>query len=132
MRLFGQLSSDEQNNAIHYCVHLIVEDMLESDEFELDTEGKCDEHKEEDEKIQEHLNAVLTKAKELPEEEQFDYILSDEESGQVIFDIAMGMSRNAYYHEQEELVIFPGSLADEEDEEELDEDEIKEEKKNLN
>ena len=121
MRIFGQLNETEQNNAIHHCVHLIVEDMLDSDSFELESEKKCEEHQEEDKKIQDHINEILEQAKELPQEEQFNYILQDQSTGEVIFDIALGMARDAWYPEEEEFVIFPASLSKENDTDEVEE-----------
>lgn len=117
MRLFFQLSGEEQNAAVHYCVDLIMEDILTSKKFELDYQDKCSDHQEEDKKLEEHINTVVEEAKKLPPDQQFDYILQDQTAGEVIFDIAVGMAKQAYYHDQDELVIFPDSLFGDDDEE---------------
>ena len=63
MRLFHQLAQEDQHNAIHYCMHLVVEDMLE-DGVQLEP------FSEEDKRAKGILEKVITEAQELPKEEQ--------------------------------------------------------------
>lgn len=103
MRLFHQLAQEDQHNAIHYCMHLVVEDMLE-DGVQLEP------FSEEDKRAKGILERVITEAQELPKEEQFEFVVHHEEGGQIIFDIALDMARSAYYHPDDDLVIHYESL----------------------
>jgi predicted RNA-binding protein YlxR (DUF448 family) len=103
MRLFHQLAQEDQHNAIHYCMHLVVEDMLE-DGVQLEP------FSEEDKKAKAILERVIAEAKELPNEQQFEFVVHHPEGGQIIFDIALDMARGAYYHPDDDLVIHYESL----------------------
>lgn len=113
MRNFGSLSEGDQKSAIHHCINLIVRDMLDSDTFELNSDDKCEGHQNKDKELEKHINMVIKEAKELPEEEQAEYILQDQDSGEIIFDIALGMARDAWFPEDSELVIFTSSFVKE-------------------
>jgi hypothetical protein len=103
MFLFHKLSEEDQHNAIHYCMHLVVEDMLE--------EGvQLEPFSEEDKKMRAVLEQVIGEAQNLPEEQQFEYVVHHAEGGQIIFDIALDMARSAYYPSDDELVINYESL----------------------
>jgi len=103
MFLFHKLSEEDQHNSIHYCMHLVVEDMLE-DGVQLEPLS------EEDEKARATLEQVIEEAKALPEEQQFEYVAHHPEAGQLVFDIALDMARSAYYPSDDELVINYESL----------------------
>jgi len=103
MLLFHKLSKEDQYNAIHYCMHLAAEDMLE--------EGvQLEPFSDEDKRIRDTLERVINEAKQLPEEQQFDFIVNHKEAGQMIFDIAVDMARSAFYPSDDELVIHYESL----------------------
>lgn len=103
MFLFHKLSEEDQHNAIHYCMHLVVEDMLE-DGVQLEP------FSEEDKKMRATLEKAIGEAQSLPEEQQFEYVVHHAEAGQIIFDIALDMARSAYYPSDDELVINYESL----------------------
>lgn len=106
MQLFHQLDHEDQQNAIHYCMHIIVEDMLE-DGVEIEP------FSEEDRKMKTILEQVVAEAKQLPQEEQFAFIVHHEEAGPYIFDISLDMARGTYYHPDDDMVIFHESLRNE-------------------
>lgn len=103
MRLFHQLTEEDQHNAIHYCMQSLIQDMLE-DGVELEP------HSEEDGKMKAVLEKVVAEAKQLPENQQFDFLTNHKEAGSIVFDISVDMARSAYYHPDDDLVIFYESL----------------------
>ncbi len=110
MKLFHQLEEKDQQNSVHYCLHIVIEDLL-NDGVELEA------HTSEDEKVKSTLIKVVEKAKELPKEEQFGYVM-DSAASELVFDIALDMARAAYYHSSDDMVIHyeelrPGSAKDE-------------------
>ncbi len=107
MFLFHKLDEADQHNSIHYCMHLVVEDMLEDG---VQFESLSDEEK----KMRALLDTVVEEAQSLPEEEQFEHIAHHPEVGQIVFDIALDMARSAYYPSDDELVINYESLRFEE------------------
>lgn len=99
MKLFHQLEKLDQDNVVHYCLHLVIDDML-ADGVQLepfDDEGK---------QAKEILERVIGEAKKLPEEERFSYVLDNTDAGAIIFDIALDLARSAYLHSSDEQVIF--------------------------
>jgi hypothetical protein len=103
MLLFNKLMEEDQHNAIHYCMHLVVEDMLE-DGVQLEP------FSDEDKKMRSILEKAIDEAKKLPEDQQFEFVVTHQEAGQLVFDIALDMARSAYYPEDDELVINFESL----------------------
>lgn len=104
MLLFHKLDESDQHNSIHYCLHLVIEDMLDD---EIDFENFADD---DDKDMQALLEKVVAEAKELPDEQQFEFIAHHPEVGQIVFDIALDMARSAYYPSDDELVINFESL----------------------
>lgn len=125
MRLFHQLLEEDQHNAIHYCMHLVIDDMI-GDGVQLEP------FSEEDGRIKLVLEKVINEARGLPKEEQFDFIAHHKEAGAHVFDIALDMARSSYYHPDEDMVIyyeslrFPKDEADLEGIEELPSDDLEE------
>jgi hypothetical protein len=103
MRLFHQLEQDDQNNSAHYCMHIVIEDLLE-DGVQLEP------FSEEDTRMHDVLVKAVEEAHELAEDQQFHFLVSHKEAGPIIFDIAIDMARSAYYHPDEDLVIHYESL----------------------
>jgi hypothetical protein len=103
MFLFHKLSEEDQHNSIHYCMHLVVEDMLE-DGVQLEP------FSEEDKKMRATLEKVIAEALEVVEDKQFEYVVHHPDAGQIVFDIALDMARSAYYPSDDELVINYESL----------------------
>ena len=114
MKLFHQLTEEDQYNAVHYCMHNVVDDML-SDGVEMEA------FSDEDKRRREILTKVVAEAQELPEEQQLDHIAHHSEAWQICFDIALDMARGAYYHPSEDMVIYYEELRDNEHENNEDE-----------
>lgn len=118
MRLFNQLDEDERADVIDYCVHMVLHDVID-DEVEItadDDEGKA---------LKEKFDAAIKHIETLPEiGDKMDYLMESEDISKAIFEFAIEMAKSAYYHDGDEIVIFPGELgADDEDEHDVDGDE---------
>lgn len=104
MRLFYQLNEQDQNNALHYCADIVVEDLIEDG-------VKIDPITKEDEDLKEKLDAAVEHAKLLESrEEKINYLMSDAVVSKAIYEIALEMAKSAFYHDDEELIIFPNAL----------------------
>jgi hypothetical protein len=113
MRLFNQLSEQEQSNVIEYCADLVIEDILENGVI-IDTVS------DKEIALKEKMETALEFASSLEDkEQQISYLLGDIDISTAIFDMAIDMAKTAYFHDCEELVIFPAHLEDGDDEEEL-------------
>lgn len=113
MRLFYQLSETEQNNVINHCADIVIDDLI-NDGVKIET------FTEEDEEFKEKLVAAVEHIKIYStREEKIDYLLDDPALSKAIYDVALELSKNAYYCDSDELVIFPELL----DQEDIDEDE---------
>lgn len=101
MKLFHQLSEEEKNQAIHYCINLVVEDMIEDGaKVSPETEDEFDFHSK--------LSNAIECAKDFKTiEEQVKYLLEDEEISAMLHDFAFGVAQTAFYMDSTELVIFP-------------------------
>lgn len=115
MRLFYQLTEEEQKNAIDYCVNLILEDVLEGD---LGITPENDEQEE----LVDHISDLLEKIEGLEINEKVNKILDDKKTFDFIYDVSFQMAQSAYYHEPEEMVIFPAFLEEDENEENIEEE----------
>lgn len=114
MRLFYQLTEKEQNDVIHHCANLVVEDMI--------NDGvKLEPTTEDDFKLKERLEEAVKYIHTLSsKKEKTDYLMTDEYISKAIYDIGLEMAKSAFYHDDEEMVIFPASLKDEEKDEDDD------------
>jgi hypothetical protein len=104
MRLYYQLEPDEQDNVIDHCVTIVLDDIITnglslepSNEDEIDLKDKFDAAKE-------HIATMKDPS------DKIDYLMSDQDIADAVFDIALDMARNAFYHEQDEMVFFPDAL----------------------
>lgn len=114
MRLFNQLSEQEQSNVIEYCADLVIDDILENGVI-IDTVS------DKEIALKEKMNAALEFAAGLDDkEQQVSYLLGDIDISTAIFDMAIDMAKTAFFHDCEELVIFPAHL--EEDDEDTSEE----------
>lgn len=113
MKLFHQLEESDQHNAIHYCMHTVVEDML-------DDGVQIEAFSEEDKKMRAILEDALSEALEAPEDRRFELLTSHKGAGQYIFDIALDMARASWYHSDEDMVINYESLQFHDEENESD------------
>jgi len=101
MRLFFQLNEEEQVNAINYCVNIVIGDLIEKNV------NIPDEEKE----LQAHINAVMLKIKDMETvEEKTNFIMQDEIAYNFVFEVAMEMSKSAFYHDDEEFILFVSDL----------------------
>lgn len=113
MRLFFQLSEPEQNEVLHHCADIVIQDMIvEGVHLDPITEEELD-LKEKLEDAVKHIQDYPTK------EEKINYLLGDSTVSKAIYDIALEMAKSAFYHEEEELVIFPSTLKQPHEEPEL-------------
>lgn len=104
MRLFYQLTEQDQNSALHYCADIVVEDLIE-DGVKLEPITK------EDMDLKEKLDAAVAQMQMLStREEKAGYLMSDAVVSKAIYEIALEMAKSAFYHDDEELVIYPNSL----------------------
>lgn len=102
MRLFHQLSEEEQLGAVHYCIPIVAENMLEdgSAPFEPETEEDLAFHNK--------AADLLAQADALENiDEKIGFLLQDEDMSGMLHDVARDIAVSAFYHDLEELVIFP-------------------------
>jgi hypothetical protein len=104
MRLYYQLDAEEQDNVIDHCVSIVLDDIIENG---LILEPHC-EHEEElkvkFDMAKEHIATIQDPS------DKIDYLMNDQDIADAVFDIAMDMAKNAFYHEQDEMVFFPDAL----------------------
>lgn len=116
MRLFYQLAETEQNDVVHHCCHMVIQDMID-DGIRLEPVS------EEEQDLKNKLEDAMVQIKQFAtDEEKADYLFSDPVVSKAIYDIALEMAKSAFYHEDEELVIFPATLSNDnaEDVEDID------------
>jgi len=120
MRLFYQLSESDKNNALHYCADIVVEDLI-SDGVKLEPVTNEDiALKEKLDNAIEHIKLLSTN------DEKISYLMSDIEVSKTIYEIALEMAKSAFYHDDEEMIIYPNSLKSKELEESEDTTDITE------
>jgi hypothetical protein len=108
MRLFNQLSEKEQSNVIEYCADIVIDDILENGVV-------VDVVSDKEIALKEKLDHALQFADTLESKEQkVSYLLEDIDISTAIFDMAIDMAKTAFYHDSEELVIFPDQLNEDE------------------
>lgn len=100
MRLFFQLNEDEQNYALKHCTNIIVEDIIDGG---IVFEPMTDEEASIKQKID---DAVKHIAKFDVVEDKVNYLLNDDVIARTIYDLSLEMAKSAFYHEQNELVIY--------------------------
>jgi hypothetical protein len=106
MRLFFQLSEQEQSNVIEYCADMVVDDILENGVV-------VDVVSDKEIALKEKLDHALQVAETLElKEQKVSFLLEDIDISTAIFDMAIDMAKTAFYHDSEELVIFPDQLND--------------------
>lgn len=115
MKLFFQLTEDQQNDMIHRCVHLVIDDMME-DNIQLEPITTDDlELKTKMESAVAHVKTLAT------EDEKMEYLLHDNEDvAKAIYDIAIEMAKGSFYHEENETVFY----IDEHDEDFIDDEDV--------
>ena len=109
MKLFAQLTETDQNNVIHHCADIVIQDML--------TDGiKLEPISEEDLDLQAKLEAAIQHVKQFAtDDEKAEYLLADPFVSKAVYDIATSMAHGAFYHDLSELVIYPEALKDDQE-----------------
>lgn len=108
MRLFYQLTEQEQQDVVHHCASIVMDDMIQ-DGIQLEPVTQ------EDFQLRDRLEAAVNHLKDLvSKEEKIDYLMSDAFVSKAIYDIGLEMAKGAFYHDDEEMVIYPSSLRSEE------------------
>ena len=104
MKLFYQLTQTDQDNALHHCADIVLDDLIE--------EGvKLEPITEDDSNLKERLEAAVQHIKTLPtREEKENYFMNDSFLSKSIYEIALEMAKSAFYHSGDELVIYPDAL----------------------
>jgi len=110
MRLFWQLTETDQNNALHHCADIVVEDLIEDG-------VKIDPITEDDKILKQKLEAAVDHIKTLStHEEKEEYLLNDQFIAKAIYEIALEMAKSSYFMNDEERVIYPEALVNNEEE----------------
>src|ERR1019366_1862140 len=104
MKLFHQLSEDERIAAIQACLELIIKDMIDGKFiFDAITEDEI--------KLKEKLDDAFDAIENFDtSEEKEEYLLCDEEVVVISTQIALDMARTAFFHADEDLVIFTDTM----------------------
>lgn len=105
MKLFYQLTQEEQDDAVHYYTHVVVDDMI--------SEGvNLDPVTEDESELKEKLEEAIKHTKTLAtNEEKTDYLFGNDEISKAIYDIALEMAKGAFYHSNDEMVVFIDELS---------------------
>lgn len=108
MKLFYQLSSEEQDRAIEHCADLVTSNAIDNG---LQIEAQDNEDGRALKNRLDELFVSLHKATDLhSDEEKLKFLMSNETFSETVFELASEMAYNAYYHESNELAIFVDSL----------------------
>lgn len=104
MKLFFQLDEKTQNEVLHHCANIVMQDMIEDG-------VKIDPITDEEIALKDKLEEAVLFIKTLPtREEKMNYLLGDDEISRAVYDIGLEMAKSAFYHDTSELVIYPDSL----------------------
>lgn len=113
MKLFYQLDEKSQNEVLHHCANIVMQDMIEDG-------VKLDPLSDEEFELKDKLESAIKHIKQFQtKEEKTNYLLGDAVISRAIYDIALEMAKSGFYHDEEELVIFPSTLRQEQQEENL-------------
>jgi hypothetical protein len=123
MKLFHQLTDEQKDAAIHYCLYIILHDVLEHG---MHLDPPDDEERE----VVETVMAAVEEAKQFTEfEDKVDHLMADDEVNSILHSAAHEMSLNCYYPGGDDMCIFEEEITPELEEEE---EQIEVEKKMLN
>jgi len=113
MKLFYQLDEKTQNEVLHHCANIVMQDMI-------DDGVKLEPLSDEEASLKEKLEAAIRHIKTLStKEDKTNYLLGDAVVSRAIYDIALEMAKSGFFHDEEELVIYPSTLKQEDFEENL-------------
>lgn len=103
MKLFYQLTQEEQDNSINHCADLIVDNSVDKG---LQIEPTDDE---DGRALKRELDSAFSQLQEQDfktKEEKASFLMGNQSFSNTVFDLAAEMAQNAYYHEENELVIY--------------------------
>ena len=124
MKLFYQLTDEQQNNAIHYQLDIILNDILENG-------NRAHEECEQDE-VHQKLMTAIDKMKDLSDVgDKIDLLLGDEDISEMLHDTAYDMARDVMYAADDEMVVFESEITSQTEEEQKQEELTEVQKKRL-
>jgi len=104
MKIFSQLSTEKQQQAIKYCISLIIDDALTGD-LTIDSEQGASEID-----VSEYISSLVEDSLSLPENKRKDFLLADEIACDIFNELALEMAKSAFYHQDDEFVIFENDM----------------------
>ncbi len=107
MKLFYQLTSKQQDSAIEHCANLVANSTVENG-LRLEDDGE-----EDSAMLRQHINSLMDKMKEQEFdtlEEKLEFLMNDTVFSDTIMELACDMAKNAFYHDNDELVVFLDTL----------------------
>src|ERR1700722_3093752 len=105
MKLYNQLSMDEHNGAIEYCVEIIISDIISGD-LKLGTDDEAD-MPDEMLKGNKIIETAMKKIEKLDlEKDKVDYIVSNDALMNIIYSLAHTMVSGFYFMEPGDQVMF--------------------------
>lgn len=109
MKLFSSLSPLDQEKAVEFCLKIMIEDIL-TNGFSIKSQD------ENDLAVEEHLNYLLEECAEMASvDEKVKFLMEDEIAKKTILDSAVELAKSAYFHNDDELVVFKSDLYDSDD-----------------
>lgn len=85
-----------------------------------------DEEDDEEIEMKQKMSDAIDHIKTLTNyDEQYDYMMQDEDLNSILHSIAENMCQTVYFHDDEEMVIFMGEITNEDDEELADDGTVK-------
>jgi hypothetical protein len=110
MKLFHQLTPEQKDNGLHYCLNIILNDI-----FEHGTQ--LEPHNDEEKEVMGKVMAAVESVKDLPTiEDRIDALMADDEINSLLHDAAEEMAKGVYYMADNEMVIFEDEITDEDEE----------------
>lgn len=118
MKLFYQLTPEQQDGAVHFCLfEYVIDDLLTSENVELASDDVSDE---EEMRVKEKLRGIVDECHKLGEENwdgKVDLLMEDDEINHILHQIAAHMATTIHYHEPGEMVIYIDDLAPQKEDE---------------
>lgn len=108
MKLFHQLTSEQQDAAIEHCADLVANNAIENG---LRLEAL---NGEEGAELKEQIDSLMEELNERTDlqtrEEKLQFLMEDEIFADTIMELALEMAHQAFYHDNDELVVFTDLL----------------------
>jgi len=114
MKLFYQLTPEQQDNALHECLfQYVIDDLLTSDNVELASDDVSDV---EEARVKDKVKSLVDECKKLGDDqwdEKIDILLGDEEVNMILHQIAGNLANTILYIEPGEMVMHMDDLTPE-------------------